>query len=1197
MIDDPRGSSQEVKHCFIRHILGFVLISLFFLVTQTIYDPLYGKPSKISLNIQDVTVEKALEIIEQNSTYHFLYNNTLIDVDRKISLSVKNQPVNKVLDEIFMNTDVVYSIEGNQIVLSTRSVRSVQEHQSANRKITGTIVDEEGVPVVGANIVEDGSSNGSISDVNGKFSMSVRENATLTISCLGFTTVKINVGDKNEIQVQLKTDSKYLDEVVVVGYGTQKKVNLTGAVDVISDKEFKNRQSTTVSQLLQGTSPGFNFSIGTQNGFEPGATMNVTIRGMGSLNGGSPYVVIDGFPGDMNNLNPEDIESISVLKDAASSSIYGARAPYGVILITTKKGERNSKVHVSYTGNVIIKTPQKLPESLDSYTWSRVQNEAGDNRGGHPISDITIDRIIAYQNGDFEFIKNSFPNWPDGATHFGAAPEGTMWDHANRNYANTDWWDVYYGHSVNQKHEISLSGGTKKVSYYFSGGYIDDGSVLNYGTDYFKRFNILAKVNVSITDWWDFGYESRFAKKVREKPNMTKEGDYSFMFRHISRAYPITPLYDGFGHYLFESHIPSITSGTDKQDDVDNWNNFRTEIRPLKGWKINADFAFNTYNQENTEAEKYIYEYDTSNQPVVNGVSVPNNLTRRKYIKKYWNSNVYSSYDFSLGEDHNFTVLAGMQFERGNQSWLQGYKTDMISEDNPSFANATGDAILTEALGHSGTEGFFARLNYNYKEKYLVEMNVRRDGSYVFSDGKRWGTFPSFSFGWNVNKEKFWEAVKPYVNKLKFRFSWGQLGNQNISPYSDLELVPISSNKLNWIFNYGSTRPVGYTSTPSLVNKNLTWETASTTNVGIDMTFLDDRLTATAEWFERRTTDMVGPTSALPGVLGASVPRENNATLRTRGWEIILNWKQAFENGFSYNIGASLYDYTSEVTKYLNPTGTLSTWYKGRKVGDIWGYTVNDLFRTEEELNSYLENTDLSFIASEWNTGDLRYEDTNHDGKVNNGSNTIKDHGDLKVIGNDQPHMQYTLNLGASYKGFDFSMIWRGVGKKDVYFYRMANIFWGFTNGWWESTLQPRNLDYFRDKPGTKYSGLYEGDANINTDAYWPRPYLNGTQEAKNKNHPNTRYLQDASYLRLQNVQLGYTISNRILNKLHLNNVRIFFSGENLITFTHIPDGIDPVAPVGFPEGGSGNYYGTAGTGRLTYGADRIYSFGITVTY
>lgn len=1192
MIKSMRLSFKKISLCMKLCVL-FLICS----ISLAYANDTYAQKTEFSITVTNQTVKSVLKEIENNSDFDFFFSNKYVDVDRIVSISVKNENVFKILDRLFAGTDVVYSVLDKKIILTKKGVSdqnklaSVFEIDQTKHPISGKVLDSNGDPIIGANVLEKGTTNGTITNIDGEYSLNIENNAILIVSYIGYTTNEIKIGNQKVVTIVLKEDAESLEEVVVVGYGTQKKVNLTGAINVIGEDVFKDREAATVSQMLQGSSPGFNFSISGENGFEPGASMNITIRGMGSLNGGSPYVVIDGFPGSLDELNPNDIESISVLKDAAASAIYGARAPYGVILVTTKKGKRNEKVHITYSGSVIYKTAQRLPKGLDSYTWARVINEAGNNQGGHPVSNETVDRIIAYQKGDIDFIKQSIPNYPEGAAVTGAYPEGDIWNHANLNFANTDWWDIYFGHSINQKHDISLQGGNERVNYYVSGGYMDDGSVINYGTDTFSRYNTFGKVNVALADWWDFGYESRLTKRTREKPNMTKEGDYSFMFRHIARNYPITPLYDGYGHYMFESHIPSMQAGTDKSDELDMWHTFRTEIRPMKGWKINADFAYEVNTIETAKAKKYIYVYDIHNKPFVDGVSVPNNLTRRKYINKYWASNVYSSYDLNINDVHNFTFLIGMQFEKNDNSWLQGYKTDMISDKVISFGTSTGNVVLTEALAHSATEGFFGRLNYNYKERYLFEANVRHDGSYVFRNGKRWGTFPSFSAGWNLYNEPFWKSIEPYVNTMKLRASWGQLGNQNVSPYSDIMLMPISSNKLNWIFGYGSSAPVGYTSAPSIVNNNLTWETASTTNIGIDLSFLSNRLTFTGDWYERRTTDMIGPSRALPGVLGANVPKENNSTLRTRGWEISVKWKHTLRNGLSYEVGASLYDDKSVVTKFYNPTGTLSTWYKGAEVGDIWGYTVYDLFRTKDELDSYLSQVDMSFIGSNWNTGDVKYEDTNHDGKVNNGKNTISDHGDLKVIGNSLPHYQYTFNVGVSYKGFDFSMLWKGVAKKDAYFTRYATPYWGFANGWWESCLTPDHMDYFRDEEGTKYSGLYEGKANINTSAFWPRPYLNSTQEAKNKNNPNTRYLANAAYLRLQNVQIGYNLPDKIITRLHLSKVRFYLSGENLLTITKLPHGIDPVAPVGW------NIDGTGGNGRFTYGADRVYSMGLTVSY
>lgn len=1176
-------------------VILFLLIIGFGQISATSY----SKTQTLTISVKNEALEKVFKTIESQTEFLFFYNTNDVIKSNRISLDKHDCSINEILDDISKQTGIDYTIKDRHIILSLHpqiTTPSTIANQQ-RRKITGRVVDDHGEAMIGVSVIEKGTTNGVTTDINGDFSLNILDTSILHISYMGYVSKEIPVENQTNITVTLLEDVQVLDEIVVVGFGTQKKVNLSGAVDVIDNKKLAERQAATVSQLLQGVAPGFNFDVGNEGGFQPGATMNMTVRGMGSLNGGAPYVVIDGFPGDINNLNPEDIESISVLKDAASSAIYGARAPYGVIIVTTKKGKKNERIRVNYSGNLIINAPQKLPTGLDSYTWARVLNEAGDNRGGHPISNETIERIIAYQNEDWDYLKNSMKDWPEGATIFGSYPDGNIWNSANLNYANTDWWDVYFGHSINQKHDVSIQGGSDKISYYFSGGYMDQASVLNFGKDDFSRLNVMGKIDIAITKWWDFSYETRFAKKYREKPNMTKEGDYSFMFRHISRNYPITPIYDGWGNYTFESHIPSITAGTDRTDDYDYWNNFKMELRPLPGWKINADFAYNTYTSNLKNVKKLINIHNVDNTVTPNGVSVPNNITRQQALKNYFTTNIFTTYNLPLNEAHDVSVMAGLQLEKTKYSHIQGYKTDLLLEDVASLQTATGTSVLSESVTHAATAGYFARLSYGFKEKYLFESNVRYDGSYVFRKDNRWGFFPSFSVGWNIHKESFWEKISDYVNTLKLRGSWGELGNQNVNPYSDLELIPLQSEQLYWIYGYGSNRPVGYTTAPGIVNRSLTWETATTVNLGLDMAFFQNRLQATFDVFQRMTTDMIGPSEAKPGVLGADVPKANNSELRTRGWELSLNWRQSLSKDFSYFVNFNLYDYNSVVTKYHNPTGTLSTWYEGKKVGDIWGYTVKDLFRSQDELDNYLAKTDLTHLGSTWRTGDLKYEDINNDGKVNNGKNTIDDHGDMKIIGNDQPRWQYGITLGLNYKNIDFSMLWRGVGKKDIYFARMSNIYWGFTNGWWESCLTPDHMDYYRDQPGTKYSGLYEGDANINTDAYWPRPYLDNTEEAKNKNNPNTRYLQDASYLRLQNIQLGYSLPQNWISKAKLEKVRVYFSGENLLTLTDLPNGIDPVTPIGFGEGGGSDYYGSKGSGRLTYGADRVFSFGINITY
>lgn len=1168
-------------------ILRTMKITLFLITLSTfslMASHSFSQNMKVSLNFENATIKEVLLEVKKQTDCSFLYNNEELNDASRVSIQVNNQTVNSVLNSILKNQNLSYTIEDNIIsihkAVNKPHAQSIQQRKS----VSGVVIDNNNIPVIGANVVEKGTTNGVITDIDGKFTLEVGEGAILQISYIGYVTQDIPVKNQNNLNIILLEDHQALEEVVVVGYGTQKKINLTGSVDVINKDQISQRSSGNLSQTIRGLTPGMNFSLSSA-GFQPGADMSVTIRGVGSLNGGSPYVLIDGFPGDMNLVNPEDVESISVLKDAAASAIYGSRAPYGVILITTKNGKKSEKMSVTYSGTMMVNSSQKLPKSLDSYTYSRVQNEAGRNLGGMPMTEESIDRIIAFQNKDWDGLRRLMPHYPEGADiTSGAYPNGDTWDSANLGYADNDWWDIMYGHSVNQKHDFSIQGGTEKASYYFSGGYLTQNGVLNYGEDAFRRTNLLGKVNIAITNWWDFSWETRFSQKYRERSSHWNGADYTNAFKYITRwVYPFSPLYDGWGNISRASMIPFILSGTEKTKNLDYWNNFRMEIRPLKGWKINADFAYNTQSHNVANIHRQAYEYSVStNTPVALAQTKPNNLEKRKFDNYYWNTNIYSTYTFDIENTHNFLVMAGMQLEKGENDQLTGYKTDLILEDVPSFQTASGPITLSEALAHNATQGYFGRINYNYKEKYLFETNMRYDGSYVFRSGNRWGFFPSFSVGWSMHRESFWEQIQPYINTLKLKGSWGQLGNQNVSPYTDLELIPLQTGKLNWIFDPVGGRRIGYTSAPGIVNRNLTWETASTTNLGLETSFLDNRLQANFDWFERRTTDMVGPSESKPGVLGANVPKMNNATLQTRGWEVSLSWKHNIGNDFSYFVNMNISDYKSEITKYNNPTGTLSTWYKGKEVGEIWGYTVHDLFRSQSELDDYLSKTDPKAIGVNWRTGDLRYEDINGDGKVDNGKYTVSDHGDLSIIGNDQPHYIFGIMPGFSYKGIDFSMLWTGVMKRDLYFGTGSNLYWGFNPSWWEGALQTRNLDYFRDEPGTKYVGLYEGDANINTDAFWPRPYLNGTEMNKNYNNPNSRYLANAAFIRMQNIQLGYTLPKKWTSRLQLEKVKVYFSGDNLLTFTKLPDGIDPEVPNG---------------ANLTYGADRVCSFGLIISY
>lgn len=1152
---------------------------------QTAY---VGDSEKITLIEQGISLKEIISKITEQTIYHFAYDEHLLNINKPINISVKEASLEQVLKIIAQQYPLEFKkIDKTIHILPVNNSRAepvkIQEID-INGKVTD-LESEEGLP--GVNIVVKGTNIGTVTDANGFYQIKVPDNSVLFFSSIGFISQEIEVGGQTEINIIMEPDITSLGEIVVVGYGTEKKVNLTGAVDVISNDMIKNRMTSTVSQLLVGSASGVSFDY-DRNGYQPGSETSLQIRGTGSLNGGEPYVVIDGFPGDMNRLNPEDIESISILKDAAASAIYGARAPYGVVLITTKSGKKKKKLSASYSGSVNIITPARLPGTLDSYTFARVTNEAALNRTSSLYyNEETIDRIIAYQKRDYDYISSQittqFPDFPvDQITNWEAMPTaGGNWAGANSGHANTDMWDYFTGTNIGTSQNFSINGGSDKTAYYFSAGYLDQPSSLELGNDYFKRFNLSAKINTELTDWWDFRYETRFMKSKRHFPNGSRPEDqdtYNALFHIIFNLNPTHPLYTSFGGES-QGGRQFFWAGFNNDERMENWQIVGTELRPLQGWKINADFAYQL-------VDKYDL-HDGQEFTMVNWLTgentsswYPTQVNEYHYSDYYWSTNLYTSYEKNLNDKHNFLLMGGMQLENANFRSLDARALQLIVPDVISLSTTTGEPSLRESLTHWSTEGYFGRFTYNYKEKYLFESNVRYDGTSKFQEGKRWGFFPSFSAGWVLSNENFWEAIFPVVNTFKIRGSWGELGNQNVAAYQDLALIPISKANLGWLPEYNQLGQVGYTQTPSLVSPGLTWETAATTNLGLNMEFLEHKLQLDFDWFERNTTNMIGPSEALPGVLGASAPQSNNASLRTRGWEMALRWKQFFSNDLDYYVNFSLYDAKTVVTEYNNPTGYLGSWRAGQEVGEIWGWSSHGMFKSQEEIDNH---ADQSFIFNEWNTGDLKYDDINGDGKIDQGNNTIDDHGDLVLLGNVTPRYQFVINAGMNFKGIDFSMIWKGTGKRDKgNFANTDYAFYGFSRAGWS---QPKDdhLDYYRDEPGTKYVGLYEGEANINTDAYYTRPYLDLPSSLKNYNY-NSWFLADYSYIRLQNVQLGYTLPESIFSKV---GIRVYASGDNLLTFDHLPKGIDPTMA-------GGGYRDNPGK---DYRADRIYSIGLNITY
>lgn len=1125
--------------------------------------PISAQHEKLSINMQDKTLEDVFTFIENHSDYVFIYHASKIDLSHKVNVNIKDQPIKDILKDVFRGTGLTYVVKGRQVVVKkedapqTPGVKSVAVlQQQKGITVFGNIKDDTGFPLIGVNVVIKGSNQGVITDVDGNFSMEdVPSSAILRFSYIGYQPIEMKA--QESIMLVMHEDNEKLEEVVVVGYGTQKKVNLTGAIEVVDGDRLKNRPSTNVSQVMQGTVSGVNFSYGN-SGSEPGAKLNLQIRGQGE-----PYVLIDGTVGDLNMIDPNDIENISVLKDAAASAIYGARAPYGVVIITTKSGKREEKIQVDFSANVAFTKPIRKPRMVDSYTFVRAMNEFHDNQGESRLfAEETIDRIIAYINNP------SLPETVPDATN------SNQWATYLLANGNNDWIDVHFGSGVRNQENVSIKGGGKDLAFYLSAGHAYEKGILNFGKDTYRRINFNAKLDLSLTKWWKLSSNTRVVQSTRENPNYDDEGDYDMMIHQIFRTQPNQFLKSPNGYYSRLSRIPMIEAGSDKTITRGILQRFATDITPLKNWTISADysidFPYTSFTSNNLTAYEDLVDGSLSAIPT----TVPSYVNKYKSHTMYNSLNVYTSYKFDLKDKHHFTAMLGFQQESNSYDYLSGLKKELITPEVPSISTATGEMQTTDDLTHWSTQGYFARLNYDYMGKYLLEVNARYDGTSKFTKDHRWGLFPSFSLGWNISHEKFWEPVSPYVNTLKLRTSWRSLGNQNVDAYQDLPLLGTEMN-LEWILN--SKRPA-YTTAPNLINPVLTWESSKTVDVGADLGFFNNRLQITADYYQRLTFNRLGPAQALPAVLGADIPKENNSELRTRGWDLSFTWRDKVSNDFSYSVTAMLFDYKSVVTKYNNPTGILTTDYEGKTIGEIWGYETVGLIRTQEDADRINQSKSQNFInAQVWRTGDVMYRDLNNDGLINNGKNTVSDHGDLRIIGNNTPRYQLGITLSADYKGFDFMAFFQGTAKRDLWL--TGNMFWGFNN-WNQTTLFPHHLDYYRDAEESTYSGL-----GVNTDAYYPRPYSQSSLYKKNQ-QIQTRYLQNGAYLRLKNLQLGYSIPQTVLKKVGLQKSRIYCSAENVLTLTKLPVGFDP------ETANLGKY----GNGKSMFSL-AVLSFGLNVSF
>lgn len=1037
----------------------------------------------------------------------------------------------------------------------------VQQNNTCN----GNVKDDTGETIIGASVVVKGTTNGTITDFDGNFSLSnLNKGDVIEVSYIGYKTLTVT-WNGSPLNLVLKSDTQTLDEVVVVGFGTQKKVNLTGSVSTVGAEELASRPVSNVSQALQGLVPGMNFDYGTKgNGGALNTEMNINIRGTGTIGEGSnaaPLILIDGMEGNMNMLNPNDIENISVLKDAAASSIYGSRAPYGVVLITTKKGKAG-RVNINYNNSFRWSQAINMPDVADSYTYATYFNKMQLNDGATAVQfdDERLQAIQDYLNGTITTTTKPNRQTP------------TIWDWIGN--TNTDWYDVVFGGSAfSQEHSLSANGGTEKVQYYFSANYMGQEGLVAIRRDKLKRYTVTAKINAELFPWLKMSYNTKYMRKDYTQPTALGE---NVLYHNMAKRWPMEPIFDPNGYPMSNTIYNPIMFGGDSSTQTDwLYQQFQAIAEPIKGWKIIGELNYKVIDDfgstvnlkspmHNVEGE--VYYGDTWNTSKV---------TERSERTNYFNTNVYSEYFHSFNDAHNLKVMVGFQAELNKWRKLEASAMDLISEDIQDINAASGiQKINASAKNHWATAGFFGRINYDYKERYLFEMNMRYDGTSRFARDKRWNLFPSFSAGWNIAREAFMEDHLDIINTLKLRGSWGELGNQNTTslyPYIQLMKFAAQDKDSHWLIN--NARP-NTANAPDLISVLLGWERMRSWNIGIDLGMLNNRLTLSFDWFNRKTIDMVGPAPELPVILGTDVPKTNNTDMQSVGFELDLGWQDRIKD-FSYGIHFLLSDDRQKILKYPNPTGNLDSYNAGHYMGEIWGFETVGIAKTDEEMNEHLANNKPDW-GTKWGAGDIMYKDLDGDGRVTDGA-TLSEPGDKKIIGNSSPRFRFGLDLTASYKGFDIRAFFQGVMKRDAWL--NDNMFWGATGGIWGSSCFTSHLDYFRP----------EGDVmGANLDAYFPRPLVDNY--AKNQK-VQTRYLQNAAYMRLKNLQIGYTLPNSITKKAGMSNVRIFFSAENLFTLTGLPEGFDPeTIHTGY---GSGD--GTWSS--KTYPLSRTFSTGLSVNF
>lgn len=1108
----------------------------------------------------------------------------------------------------------------NAMAASPNQIMSVTQSSTI---VKGQIVDAEGEPIVGATVVEIGTTRGTVTDLDGKFQLNSPANAKLRITYVGYKTVETKAHDG--MKVVMQNDNAQLDEIVVVGYGQQKKVNLTGSVtNVDISKTLGGRPEQDVAKALQGAVPGLTIT-NTSGDINSQPTMQ--IRGLGTLSNGAtsnPLVVVDGVPvDDLTMVNAADIATISVLKDAASTSIYGSRAAFGVILITTKEGKKGEKVQVKYDGHfawdraTVLPDYPDVPSQLEAAMIGAKRTDGSDPE----LFGMYFSKMLPYAKA-WKEQHSGKKGYSEMQPFQSMDNVGDYYFNGNQPfyYADYDIQDIWYNKAApSQSHSVSLNGSSGRTSYYTSFSYDYKQNLMKFNPDKLSRYNFTTNLKTDVTDWLTVGTRVNFVRRSFSKAD-SWNNVYQYLWRWGSFFIPSGYMYDENGEKL-DYRVVAMQKQAARKTTVHDQARFNAYAiaHITKDLTFNIDYTYQIDNYNYKTSDHSVYGMDWSGVTPTYIVGTSSSNTTRENIKQNrWTANAYLNYNHTWVDAHNLGVMVGVNGERFKSDEMWANRTHLYNEDYPELNLAYGemkDATISSFTGDRSTAGYFGRINYDYKGIYLLELNGRYDGSSRFPAGDKWAFFPSMSLGYRFTEEGYWKNLHDVISNGKLRFSYGEIGNEAIGDNMFISTIsPLGQSSLYWMDKNGNK--LNQFQLPDWVSSSLTWERIKTTDIGVDLSFLNDDLSLTFDWYQRTTNDMLAPGKAIPDVAGASAPFTNAGSLRTRGWELSLSYRKQINKDLNvygtFNIG----DSKSKVTKWNNDSklightgGIVSASnarmyaYEGETWGDIWGFETDRYF-TEDDFNGKDANGKWIYkdgVANQtgiqtdnfvFGPGDIKYKDLDKNGVIDGGKGTADDHGDLKVIGNTLPRYEYSFHLGGSWKGLDLDLFFQGVGKRDM---------------WTQSSFVfplMRDADKAIYANQTSYN-IYDpenGIVDISQSNRYPCLY-SGNEGSGNVTglasiggehnyYPQTKYLVNMAYLRLKNVTIGYTLPASITKKVYMEKVRFYGSVNNLcLLYNGAKD--YPVDPEMNAGQGSLSY----GTWGRTFPITRTWSVGVQVTF